>query len=83
MMTNSVGDTNDAIKNYLIIAAYGLLLFFVSGQAVVVHAPYPPFGLISVSLMGLSSYYVFVGIYSSALSFAQDSAAETNPPIST
>ncbi|MGA7007360.1 MAG: hypothetical protein WBY28_09825, partial [Nitrososphaeraceae archaeon] len=44
-----------------------------SNQAVVLaSAPYPPFGLATVSFVGLSTYLIFVGIYSSAISVAQD-----------
>jgi hypothetical protein len=38
-----------------------------------INTPYPPFGIITTSLMGLSSYLVLVGIYSSAVSLSQDS----------
>jgi hypothetical protein len=34
---------------------------------------YPPFGLATVSLMGLAAYLVLVGIYSSAISMSEDS----------
>jgi hypothetical protein len=65
---------NNIVRNYMIVCAYGLVLVFVSNQAIVlVSAPYPPFGLASTSFMGLSSYLVLVGIYSSAISVAQDS----------
>jgi hypothetical protein len=37
------------------------------------NVPYPPFGLITVSFMGLSSYLVLVGIYCSAISVSEDS----------
>jgi hypothetical protein len=58
----------------MIISACGLILVFVSNQAVVlVSAPYPPFGLATASFMGLSSYLLLVGIYSSAISVAEDS----------
>ncbi|HEY6882608.1 MAG TPA: histidine kinase dimerization/phospho-acceptor domain-containing protein, partial [Nitrososphaeraceae archaeon] len=61
------------VRNYMIISAFGFVLLFVSNQAVVlISAPYPPFGLSTISLMGLSSYLVLVGIYSSAISVAQD-----------
>jgi hypothetical protein len=65
---------NNAVRNYMVISAYGLILVFVSNQAVVlVSAPYPPFGLATASFMGLSSYLLLVGIYSSAISVAEDS----------
>ncbi len=62
------------VRDYMIISAYGLVLLFCSSQAsVLVTGPYPPFGLATASLIGLSSYLVLVGIYSSAISVAEDS----------
>jgi hypothetical protein len=58
----------------MVLSAYGLILLFVSNQAIVlVSAPYPPFGLVTTSFMGISSYLVLVGIYSAATSVAEDS----------
>jgi MFS family permease len=65
--------SNIVVRNYLIISAFGLMLLFISNQAVVlVTASYPPFGLATVSFMGLSSFFVFIGIYASAISVAED-----------
>lgn len=62
------------VVNYMIMSGIGFVLLFVSNQAVVfVDEPYPPFGFASVSFMGLSSYLVLVGIYSSAISISEDS----------
>lgn len=62
-----------ALRDYLMIAGYGLLLLFTSNQAtVLINSPYPPFGMASTSFVGLSSYLVLVGVYSSAVSVAQD-----------
>src|SRR5207244_8968899 len=45
-----------------------------SNQAgALVAVPYPPFGLASILFMGLSSYLVLLGIYSSAISVSEDS----------
>jgi hypothetical protein len=33
---------------------------------------YPPFGLATISFMGLSSYLILVGIYSAAVSVSED-----------
>jgi hypothetical protein len=65
---------SESVQNYLTIAAYGLILFFASNQAVVLvsNTFYPPFGLGSVSYAGLSSYLILVGIYFSAISISQD-----------
>lgn len=65
---------NDAVKVYMTISAYGMMLLFSSNQATgLVLVPYPPFGLATVSFFGLASYLIFVGIYSSAISVAEDS----------
>jgi hypothetical protein len=62
------------VKDYMIIAAYGLALLFISNQAIstVIAPSFPPFGLVTVSFMGLASYLILVGIYYSALSVSQD-----------
>jgi hypothetical protein len=57
----------------LIILGLGMVLFFVSGSATVYHAPFPPFGLPTVALIGFSSYLMFLGLYSSTISLSQDS----------
>jgi hypothetical protein len=61
-----------AIRNYMIIAAYGFLLFYVAGSALVLQAAYPPYGLVSVSFTGLSCYLIYNGLYFSAISVSQD-----------
>ena len=63
-----------ALREYMIIAAYGLLLFYVAGTATATQAAYPPFGLASVSFTGLSCYLIYTGLYSSAISVSQDLA---------
>jgi hypothetical protein len=62
------------VRQYMIIAAIGFVLLFVSDQApVLVSAPYPPLGLASISFFGLASYLILIGIYSSAVSVSEDS----------
>jgi hypothetical protein len=62
-----------AIKEYLIVSGFGMMLLFASDQATtLIFAPYPPFGLVTTSLLGLSSYILLVGIYSSAMSISRD-----------
>jgi len=63
-----------ALREYMIIAAYGLLLFYVAGTATATQAAYPPFGLASVAFTGLSCYLIYTGLYSSAISVSQDLA---------
>jgi hypothetical protein len=61
-----------ALRDFMIIAAYGLLLFYVAGSAQVSQTAYPPFGLASVAFTGLSCYLIYTGLYSSAISVSQD-----------
>ncbi|HEX6281159.1 MAG TPA: hypothetical protein VFZ67_02920 [Nitrososphaera sp.] len=61
------------VKDYLMISALGLFFLFTSDQAIVLTPlPFPPFGLASVSFMGLSANLIFVGIYYSAISLSHD-----------
>ena len=65
---------DSAVRDYMIIAALGLVLLFTSNQVkVLLTGPYPPFGLVTISFMGLSAYMILVGIYSSAISVSEDS----------
>lgn len=66
--------TSSVVSSYMIISAFGLVLLFTSNQAVVLLAStFPPFGLATTSFVGLSSYLLLVGIYSSAISVSEDS----------
>lgn len=58
----------------MIISGYGLLLLFTASQhQILLLNPYPPFGLPTICYVGLASYLILVGVYSSALSVARDS----------
>ena len=61
-----------AARNYMIIAAYGILLFYIAGSTLVSQAAYPPYGLVSISFAGLSCYLIYNGLYFSAISVSQD-----------
>jgi hypothetical protein len=63
-----------ALRNHMIIAAYGLLLFYIAGSAFAAQAAYPPYGLASVSFTGISCYLIFSGLYSAAVIISQDTA---------
>lgn len=63
------------VRVYMIISAYGLILLFLANQGIILMATgghYPPFGLATVSLVGISSYLILIGIYSSAVSVSHD-----------
>ena len=55
------------------ITCYGLVLFAIGIIATVSGAGYPPFGLPTVSLVGPFSFLLFIGLYRSAISIAEDS----------
>lgn len=64
---------NNALKSFMILTAYGLVIFFASNQAtILIYGIYPPFGLITISFLGAGAYLLFIGIYSSSISVAQD-----------
>jgi hypothetical protein len=63
---------SSVVRDYMKISSLGVVLLFVSSQASVIAASYPPFGLVTVSFVGLSSYMMFIGLYTSAVSVSQD-----------
>jgi hypothetical protein len=55
------------IKTYMIISGWGILLIFSSNQAVTqIVSPYPPFGLVTITVLVSASYLMLLGIYNSA-----------------
>ena len=55
------------IKTYMIISGWGILLIFSSNQAATqIVIPYPPFGLVTVTVLVIASYLMLIGIYNSA-----------------
>lgn len=66
--------SNTDVRNYVIIAAWGLVLLQVTTTAGVPHAPFPPFGFSSVLMTGLACYLIFIGLYSSAISVSESSS---------
>jgi len=64
---------NTHIKGLIILSAYGIVLFFVSNQAILLaNTPYPPFALGAISFVGLAAFLFLVGIYSSSISIASN-----------
>ena len=60
------------LRNHMIIAAWGFTLFYIAGSATASQAAYPPYGLASISFVGLSCYLIYSGLYSSAVTVSQD-----------
>jgi len=55
------------IKTYMIISGWGILLIFSSNQAATqIVIPYPPFGLVTITILVVATYLMLLGIYNSA-----------------
>jgi hypothetical protein len=67
-----------SLRDNMIIAAYGFLLFLVAGAGTASQAAYPPFGLASVSFVGLAAYMIYTGLYTSAIAVSQDATLRTS-----
>jgi hypothetical protein len=63
---------SSVIRTQLMLTAYGFLLFYISGSTYASQAAYPPYGLISISLIGLSCYLFYSGLYAAAQIVSQD-----------
>lgn len=66
---------DNAMRNYLVIAGYGFMFLLISNNGVLIATvPYPPYGILSVSFIGVASYSILLGIYSSAVAASNDLA---------
>jgi hypothetical protein len=62
------------MKTYLIISSIGIVLLFCSMQpGMPFYAAYPPFGLVTLLFLGLSSYLLLVGMLGCAAYVSRDS----------
>ena len=63
----------------MIISGWGIFLIFAANQAgAQIVAPYPPFGLVTVTVLNLAAYLMLIGIYNSAtLVLANDNLHKT------
>lgn len=60
------------LREYLLILAAGILMIFTSNQATGIGTSYPPFGILTVSMSGISGYLIFIGTILSSMSLAND-----------
>jgi hypothetical protein len=63
---------NTDVRNYMFVAAFGFVIFINAAQATVIQTNYPPFSLLNVSFVGLSSFLILLGVYNSAISVSRD-----------
>ena len=55
------------IKTYMIISGWGIFLIFAANQAAAqIVSPYPPFGLVTLTVLITAGYLMLLGIYNSA-----------------
>lgn len=70
-----IGNTvrgDSAVKQYLRFAMFGFIMLFISNQVSPSGASYPPYGVATMMFLPLSSFLVFLGLYSTAISISQD-----------
>jgi hypothetical protein len=60
------------IEKYLKMAAYGIILFFISANATIVGAGMPPFGIPSIIFLPFALLLFYVGIYYSIIAISND-----------
>ena len=71
MIGRSVSDKK--ISDYMKLSAIGIMLLSISNQDAGIYLlPYPPFGLPTITFVGISSYMLFVGIYYSSVSISMN-----------
>jgi len=71
-LTSENFESNEQIRNYLLMAGFGFMLFFSGTQSSLTSTAFPPFGFATLSSYGLGSYLILLGLYLSALSVSQD-----------
>ena len=56
------------IRTYMIISGWGLFLIFAANQATTQIIPgiYPPFGLLTITVLNIAAFFMLLGIYNSA-----------------
>jgi hypothetical protein len=65
---------NQKLKNYLILSAIGMMFIFAANEINgLLVTFFPPFGLITVSFLGLGSYLLYIGIFDLATLTARNS----------
>jgi hypothetical protein len=56
------------LKTYMIISGWGIFLIFSADQAITqIVSPYPPFGIVTVTILNLGAFLMLLGVYNSAI----------------
>lgn len=76
MISRRISD--NSLRQFVQISGIGISLLFLSSQITYLTLlPYPPFGIVSISFAGISSYLLFTGLYQSAIITAKDSVVRS------
>lgn len=62
------------LRNYMLVTGCGFILLFSASMAPLLQAGFPPFGLVSVSFVGMASFMIVTGLYRSAVSISEDAS---------
>ena len=55
------------IRTYMFISGWGIFLIFTANQATtLIVNPYPPFGLVTITVLNMAAFLMLIGIYNSA-----------------
>ncbi len=66
--------SDNSLRQFVQFSGIGICLLFLSSHITnLTLLPYPPFGLMSISFAGISSYLLFIGLYQSAIITSKDS----------
>lgn len=56
------------VRTYMVISGWGLFLIFAANQAALqTVAPYPPFGVGTITALNIAGFFMLIGIYNSAI----------------
>jgi hypothetical protein len=58
---------NQSIKGFMTLTAYGFVLLYISNVISLAARSYPPYGMATLSISGLSSFLLLAGLYSTAV----------------
>lgn len=60
------------LSKYLLLTGIGMFLYFVSDQATIEQHAYPPYSIISITMLGYSAFLTYEGLLSSAILLSKD-----------
>ena len=60
------------VEGHLKMASYGIILFFITANATIVGAGFPPFGIPSIIFLPFAALLFYVGIYYSIIAISND-----------